>query len=331
MADAFLAGDIGGTKAHLGLYAHDRGKLALVRDQVYRTLDFAGVEAIVAEFLGGGAVSAACFGVPGLVIRGRSHATNLPWVIDEASIARALGGAPTRIVNDLVATAYGMLHLDSSEFAVLQPGTIDPEGFNRAVIAAGTGLGEAALVADRGRFVPIASEGGHASFAPVDDDQIGLLRFLMTEFSHVSFERIVSGPGMFNIYRYLRASSAEPEPPWLTAEINAGDPAAVVTAAALDKRDAVAVRALEIYVDCYGAEAANLALKVRALGGVYLGGGIAPKILPALQDGRFLAAFRAKGRMSDVLARIEVKVSLNPAAALIGASQLAAEMISGAN
>ncbi|MGH7950258.1 MAG: glucokinase, partial [Candidatus Binataceae bacterium] len=195
MADAILAGDVGGTKSHLGLYRRDGRALALVRDEIYHTQEFGSVGEIATQFLDANHhVRAACFGVPGLVIRGRSHATNIPWTIDEASIARALDGAPTRLVNDLVAMAYGMIHLDPAELTVLQRGTLDADGFNIAVIAAGTGLGEAALVAQEGgRFIPIASEGGHADFAPRGEEQTELLRFLGRQFDHVSFERVCSG------------------------------------------------------------------------------------------------------------------------------------------
>ncbi len=329
MADAILAGDVGGTKSHLGLYRRDGHTLTLVRDELYRTPEFSSVEEIAVRFLGPDhGVRAACFGVPGLVIHGRSQATNIPWTIDEASIARALGGTPTRLVNDLVATGYGVIHLDSPDLAILQRGTLDADGFNIAVIAAGTGLGEAALVAQGGgRFIAVASEGGHADFAPRGAEQIALLSHLAQEFDHVSFERVCSGPGLFNIYRFMRQASADREPAWLTAQLNGDDPPAAISEAALAGRDPVCVRALAMFIDIYAAEAANLVLKYRALGGVYLGGGIAPKILPALQDGRFLRSFRDKGRMSEVLGKIGVMVSLNPAAALNGAAHLAAELI----
>ncbi|MGH7865251.1 MAG: glucokinase [Candidatus Binataceae bacterium] len=329
MAEAILAGDVGGTKSHLGLYQRDGLTLKLVRDEVFSTPDFDRVEEIAARFLGTNhGVRAACLGVPGLVIRGRSHATNLPsLVIDEASLARSLGGAPTRIVNDLVATAYGMIHLEASEFATLQQGTLDGAGFNRAVIAAGTGLGEAALIAlADGRFIAISSEGGHADFAPRGEEQVELLKYLAGEFGHVTFERVCSGPGLVNIHRFLRDRSGEPAPQWLAEQL-AGDAPAVITKAALGRTDPTCVHAHEIFVEVYGAEASNLALKLGAWGGVYIGGGIAPKILPALQDGRFVRSFRDKGRMSEVLAKVELKVSLNPATALVGAARLAAELI----
>jgi len=330
MADAILAGDVGGTKSHLGLYRHDGRALALVRDETYPTHEFGSVEEIAAQFLGANhGVRAACFGVPGLVIRGRSHATNLPsMAIDQESIARSLGGVPTRIVNDLVATAYGMIHLDPSEFATLQRGAIDATGFNRAVIAAGTGLGEAALIAVAdGRFIPISSEGGHADFAPRGDEQIELLRYLARKFGHVTFERVCSGPGLVNIYRFLTETGGVNEPAWLTEQLTGDGAPAAISKAALQKTDPVCVHAHEVFVDVYGAEASNLALKVGGWGGVYIGGGIAPKILPALQDGRFLRSFGDKGRMSEALAKIDIKVSLNPAAALAGAARLAAELI----
>ncbi len=323
-----LAGDVGGTKTHLGLYRAGK-TLALVRDRLYRTADFKSLSDACAEFLSGGdeRPCAACFGVPGPVIEGQAHATNVPWVMREANLSRALGGLPVRLINDLAATAYGVLYLKPSEFAVLQRGRFSVHEANIAVIAAGTGLGEASLVFEDGQFHAVASEGGHADFAPRGEEQFALYRFLEAEFGHVSIERVLSGPGLSHIYRFLRESRATPEPEWLKSRLESEDPAAVVSEAAMEGRDAVCARALSMFVDIYGAEAGNMALKVLALGGVYLGGGIAPKILPSLTDGRFIRAFLDKGRLSEMLNGIEVRVSLNPAAALIGAAHSAQAML----
>src|SRR5580692_955438 len=298
MDGLILAGDVGGTKTQLGLFEHSAGKLLLVREHRYATIDFDSLEAVCADFLGvTPAVNAACLGVPGPIIDGRAHATNVPWQLSAASLSRALNGVPVRLLNDL------------------------------AAIAAGTGLGESALVWEGDKYYAVASEGGHSDFAPHDAEQIEMLRFLAGEFGHVSYERVLSGPGLWNIYRFLRGESGVEEPAWLKAEITAGDPSAVVSEAAQAGRDPVCVHALTMFCDIYGSEAANLALKVLALGGVFLGGGIAPKILPMLTSGVFVKGFLAKGRLNEILKRIEVRVSLNPAAGLLGAAHYAAAML----
>ena len=325
-----LAGDIGGTKTLLGLFRAEGGTPVLVREKHYATRDFKTLEEVAEDFLGGAAsIAAACFGVPGPIIDGVSHATNVPWTMEERALARTLGVAGARLINDLEATAYGMLTLGAKEVATLQPGDSAPPRAPIAVIAAGTGLGEAGLVplAD-GRWRSVATEGGHADFAPRGREQIELLEYLSGEFGHVSFERVLSGPGLVNIYRFLKARGGAAEPAWLAGQFAAGDdPAAVISEAALASRDPRCAEALGLFVDIYGAEAANLALKYMALGGVYLGGGIAPKILAALNTGRFVRAFLAKGRLDKVLARIPVRVSLNPGAGLIGAARCAMEML----
>jgi glucokinase len=328
MDGLILAGDVGGTKTQLGLFEHSAGKLLLVREHRYATIDFDSLEAVCADFLGvTPAVNAACLGVPGPIIDGRAHATNVPWQLSAASLSRALNGVPVRLLNDLAAIAYGMVHLEPAEFAVLHRAENPPQHGNIAVIAAGTGLGESALVWEGDKYYAVASEGGHSDFAPHDAEQIELLRFLAGEFGHVSYERVLSGPGLWNIYRFLRGESGVEEPAWLTAEITAGDPSAVVSEAALAGRDPVCVHALTMFCDIYGSEAANLALKVLALGGVFLGGGIAPKILTMLTSGVFVKGFLAKGRLNEILKRIEVRVSLNPAAGLLGAAHYAATML----
>ena len=220
-----------------------------------------------------------------------------------------------------------MVHLEPAEFVVLHRAENPPQHGNIAVIAAGTGLGESALVWEGDKYYAVASEGGHSDFAPHGTEQIELLRFLTGEFGHVSYERVLSGPGLWNIYRFLRLESDVEEPAWLKAEIAAGDPSAAVSEAALAGRDPLCVHALTMFCDIYGSEAANLALKVLALGGVYLGGGIAPKILPMLTGGVFVKGFLAKGRLNEILKRIEVRVSLNPAAGLLGAAHYAAAML----
>jgi glucokinase len=327
MDGLILAGDVGGTKTDLGLFKHSAGTLELVREHRYATAKFDSLEAVCADFVGASAVNAACLGVPGPIIDGRAHATNVPWELSSATLSRALKGVPVRLLNDLAAIAYGMVNLKPSEFVVLHPAENPPAHGNIAVIAAGTGLGESSLVWEGDKYYAVASEGGHADFAPHNAEQIELLRSLAAEFGHVSYERVLSGPGLWNVYQFLRRESHVEEPAWLSAQIAAGDASAAVSEAAIAGRDPVCVQALTMFCDIYGSEAANLALKVLALGGVYLGGGIAPKILPMLTNGTFVRGFLAKGRLNEILKRMEVRVSLNPAAGLLGAAHVAAAML----
>jgi glucokinase len=322
-----LAGDIGATKTHLGFYDSDGTELAPIRDHIFPTHDFPSLEAALAQFLGPRPEAAvACLGVPGPVVDGFAHPTNIDWEIRESSIAAFLNGAATRVVNDLEATAYGMIHLGASEMVELHQGEPGHPA-NIAVIAAGTGLGEAGLVAARSGWSAVASEGGHCDFAPRGEQQVRLLRFLEREFGHASFERALSGPGLHNIYRFLLQDDGQPEPPWLVERMRARDASAVVSEAALAAQDPRCRHALEMFTEIYGAEAANLALKFLPFGGVYLGGGIAPKILPFLQRGGFMRAFLSKGRLNSTLQRMPVRVSLNQDAALLGAAHLALSMI----
>lgn len=329
MAAVILAGDVGGTKTHLGIFRVDGQTLTPIRDELYRTRDFKGLADACLDFLarGGEKIDRACFGVPGPVIESQAHATNVPWEMREDALKESLNGIRVRLINDLGATAYGVIHLDSSQVRVLQRGQYQLHCADIAVLAAGTGLGEAALVHEDGRYYAVASEGGHCDFAPRNEEQVELWKFLHHEFGHVSVERVLSGPGLVNIYRFVRAKSPDSEPDWLRAMMQSRDAGEAVSEAALERRDPECVHAMEIFVDIYGAEAGNLALKVLALGGVYLGGGIAPKILPALTDGRFIRAFNDKGRLGEILGRIEVRVSLNQSAALIGAAHCAAAML----
>ncbi|HEY1850637.1 MAG TPA: glucokinase [Candidatus Binataceae bacterium] len=328
MADVILAGDIGGTKTHLGLFRAADRELSPIRDHVYHTSAFPGLEQACAAFLvPDDRVGAACFGVPGPVIDGVSHATNVPWNMIEDAIGRSIGGVSTRLMNDLEATAYGIPYLKESEVAVLHRGEERRSPANIAVIAAGTGLGEGALIATPSGYFAVASEGGHVDFAPRGEEQYHLLEFLQREFDHVSFERLLSGPGLHNIYRFVVSRASVPEPAWLADRLRTEDPSAVIGETAIAGRDASCVHALELFTAIYGAEAANLALKYLALGGVYLCGGIAPKILPFLQRGGVVAAFLDKGRMRSTLERIGVRVSLNPSAALIGAAWAGVAML----
>lgn len=316
-----LAGDIGGTKTVIALFEEAGNRLHVIREETFPSQSYGSLEAILDQFLGSGPrppLRMACFGVAGPVIEGKSNATNLPWELDERALAAALRVPRVKLRNDLEVTAYGMLHLDPTHLCVLQPGL--PRTGNIAVIAAGTGLGEAILYWDGARYHAIATEGGHADFAPRSDLEVELLRYLQREYGHVSYERVLSGPGLFNIYRFLRDSSIAPEPEWLRARIAEGDPSTVISEMGLTGDEPLCTQALDLFVSMYGAEAGNLALKAFAIGGVHIGGGIAPKILPKLQDGTFTRAFADKGRFTDLLRSIEVKVALNPRAALIGAA-----------
>jgi len=335
MATLILAGDIGGTKTELGLFSIDAGVPNLRREYRYVTHKFQSLEEVCADFLSHEEkenLALACFGVPGPIIDRSAIATNVPWRMSEESLEAALGGVGVKLINDLGAAAYGVIHLPASELCVIQRGQFEPKCGNVAVIAAGTGLGESALVFEnrtRGyrNYYAVASEGGHSSFAPQNDEQIELYRYLRERFGHVSVERVLSGPGLFNIYSFLRPRRKDEEPKWLTELLEEEDAGAVISEAALNHRDPVCEHALEIFVDIYGAEAGNLALKVLALGGVYLCGGIAPKILPALNDVRFIRAFRDKGRLDELLSKIEVRVALNEGVGLVGAAWCAASML----
>ena len=323
-----LAGDIGATKTHLGLYHASKGGLTQVRDHIYPTQDSPSLEALLNDFVKDHEpITVACFGVPGPVIGGLAHPTNIAWEIREQSLSLALHGALTRLVNDLAATAYGMLHLQRSEIVELHKGEEPNQAANIAVIAAGTGLGEAGLIASSGGWHALATEGGHCDFAPRGAEQIALLKFLEREFGHASYERALSGPGLRNVYGFLVEYLPGPEPEWLKQRMAAGDASAVVSEVALAGQDPRCVHALELFTDIYGAEAANLALKFLAFGGLYIGGGIAPKILPFLQRDGFMRSFLNKGRLNEVLERMPVRISLNEEAALLGAAYLAGSMM----
>ena len=333
-----LAGDIGGTKTVLALFDSPGGILQLQRDATFPSQDFAALEAILTRFLTSmpAPIEAACFGVPGVVIEGRCEATNLSWVLDEHTLAQHIrtprvNTPRVKLMNDLEAAAYGMLYLPPQEFAPLNDGAAPRRNGNIAVIAAGTGLGEALLIWDGSHHLPVATEGGHADFAPRSDQELSLLRYLRGKFDgHVSYERVLTGPGLHNIYNFLRDTGFAREPAWLSEALAAGDPSAVIAENGLAGRDRLCVEALQVFAAAYGAEAGNMALRCLAIGGVFVGGGIAPKLLPALRSGRFMEAFAAKGRFVDLLRTIPVNVALNPRAPLVGAAHYALRLMSKA-
>ncbi len=328
---SLLAGDIGGTKTLLALFERTGGGLRALRESVFPSRDYASLEEILAAFLAGGPrveIAAGCFAVAGPVIDGRAKATNLPWEMEQSTLARAIGAPRVTLLNDLEGTAYGMLFLRPEEQHVLNAGTRPVLGGNVAVIAAGTGLGEAMLYFDGKQHHPIASEGGHADFAPQTDQEVALLAYLRQRFGgHVSYERILAGPGLHNVYCFLRDTGMAKESPELRDVLAAApDPSPVISQRGLARSDGLCTEALDLFCRVYGAEAGNFALRFLAVGGVFLGGGIAPKILPALSRGSFLEAYTWKGRFTPLLQSIPVRVCLNPKAALHGAAHYAARL-----
>ncbi|OGP84757.1 MAG: glucokinase [Deltaproteobacteria bacterium RBG_13_65_10] len=318
-----LAGDVGGTHTVLALFDESGESLRPAREATYASRDHGSFEELLEKFLRQDprpTVRAACFGVAGPVVEGRARMTNLPWRLDEMDLARAIGTSQVKLLNDLQAAALGMLHLRRDELVDLNPEARERKG-NIAVIASGTGLGEALLYWDGERHHPVASEGGHVEFAPRTDQEIALLVHLQQALGgRVSYERVVSGRGLHNIYQFLRDTGRAPEDAGLARKIASGDPAAAIGEEGISGRDPLSVAALDLFVSIYGAEAGNLALKGMALGGVFVGGGIAPKILPALRTGAFLRSFVDKGRYTDLMRGIPVRVALNPGAPLLGAA-----------
>jgi glucokinase len=323
-----LAGDVGGTKTELALFRRRGGAMQPLRRQRFASRDFDGVEAMLRGFLAGPQefdITAACLAVAGPVLDGAAKLTNLPWQVEERSLAAALSGAPACIVNDLEAMAWGTLHLPEDAFAVLHPGAGAGQRGNVAVLAPGTGLGEALLYRDGEDWHVIAGEGGHADFSPQSDLQIELLRFLRARHGgHVSWERVLSGAGLGGIYDFLRESQGAGEPVWQRQA--ADDAAPFIVEAGLAGSDRLAVQTLGLFAELYGNEAGNLALKGLARGGVRLGGAITRRLLPVLQDGGFMKGFTAKGRLGAMLSQIRVTACLDDHAPLLGAAHLAVSL-----
>lgn len=324
-----LAGDIGGTKTNLALYSIENGQITAHRSASFSSQAHATLTEIVRAFLMAGPekVNRACFGVAGPVRDGVVQVTNLPWVVDAALLRQELGLEAVGLLNDLEANAWGIQTLLPSELLSLNPSAQPGQPANRALIAAGTGLGEAGLYWDGAKYHPFACEGGHASFSPNDSIGDELLIFMRQEHGHVSWERVLSGMGIRNLYRFFRQRSGTPEPVWLQAEFQQSDFAAVVTHAGLSGKDQVCVDTLDCFTRNYGSEAGNVGLKFFALGGIYIGGGIAPKILPKMQSSLFLDAFYHKGRLSPLLKTTPVYLILNDKTALQGAAWHAAHAI----
>jgi glucokinase len=320
--ELILAGDIGGTKTHVALFSFQDNNLKAEVQKTYPSQEYSGLEPILEEFFATGKhpIGRASFGIAGPLIDGKVNPPNLDWVVDPLSLAKTLDLPSVSLLNDLEAAAYGIFTLTPEEFLVLNEGVIRRPG-NKVLIAAGTGLGETILFDDGKNYHPIASEGGHADFAARDELEIELLDYLIGRYGHVSYERVVSGPGLLNIYEFLKERGELQVPAWFDEKMAGGeDQSAVISQAALAGEPEIAVKALDMFVSAYGAEAGNLALKGKAIGGVYVGGGIAPKVLQKLKDGTFMRAFNDKGRYRELVSSIPVYVVLNDKAALRGAA-----------
>lgn len=316
-----LAGDVGGTKCNLALFAENNGKLEFVFRERFASKEFAQFDFIIREFgrraaphLGKEKIRAAGFGVAGPVINNRIHATNLPWIVDADTLAREVGIKSVVLVNDLGATGHSLEHLPPEDFCVLNVGTPVP-GATRALLAAGTGLGEGILFWAGSRYKVVPSEGGHSDFAPRTDQQIDLLKFMRHRYPQVSWELILSGRGFRTLHEFIAPSVKHP-----IFEDPDADPAPFITKSGLDHSCPVCVETLDLWASIYGAEAGNLALKVLALGGVYVAGGIAVKILPKMKDGTFFKSFLDKWHFEKVLSNVPVSIVLNESAPLIGAA-----------
>ncbi len=321
-----LAGDIGGTKTNLALYKITEKEVFLEVQHQFVSQNYASFSDVINEFLEkipDREITTACLAIAGPIIDGRCATTNLPWEIAASDLQKVLKTKSVYLLNDLEATAYGMLYLHDDEFINLNPNAETKKG-NCAVIAAGTGLGEAMLYFDGLSYHPIGSEGGHCDFAPLTHQQDALLLWLREHYPlHVSYERILSGPGIANIYDFLVASEFAKEPDSITKMNSNQDKSVLISQYALEKNDPLCVETLRLFVEIYGAEAGNIALKSLSLGGVYIGGGIAPKILPFMQSETFINAFFAKGRFSQMLQQMPIKLSLNPETAMLGSAHYA--------
>src|ERR1700678_445072 len=319
-----LAGDIGGTNARLAFFEPGNGSPRLVSEHVFPSRQYTEFEEIASQFLKDSSIrpDVACFGIAGPVQNGQVETSNLPWIIKQSRLAKEMRVPATFLINDLEATAWGIGGLNPTDLTSLN--RVPAAAGNQAVVAPGTGLGEAGFFWDGTRHHVFALEGGHADFAPQGELQIELLRFLSARYGHVSYERILSGPGLVNVYEFLRGKGAANEPEGFAAQLKQGDAPAMISHTALSGTNPLAEKALDLWISVYGAEAGNLALKTMATGGIFLGGGISPKILPKLNGPSFMNAFLEKGRLRPLLEGIPVQVITNDKAGLMGAARCAA-------
>jgi glucokinase len=318
-----LAGDVGATKVRLALYEYDK-KLSCKKEMKYKSREWPDLFSLIKDFLHSAShpeITSLCVGVAGPVVNGRSQETNIPWIIDARELKNALKIAKVWVINDLEANAWGLEILDKKELLCLNAG--ERVQGNQALISAGTGLGEAGLYWDGMSHRPFACEGGHTDFAPTNEEEIELLRYLRTQYEHVSYERILSGAGLHHLYRFLVDTKREKR----DADIDslADEPQKLITEKALNATSPAALHALTLFTSIYGAEAGNLALKFISLGGLFIGGGIAPLIVSFLTRNTFMHAFRSKGRFAELLDKIPVHIVMNDKAALLGAARYAQE------
>ncbi len=328
MAQHILAGDIGGTKTNLALYVVERSThVTLLRESSFANKQYEGLEAVIREFLQSGHehVSAAAFGIAGPVLDGVVLATNLPWKVETDRIASVLGCSRIRLMNDLETTAYGSLFLPPHEIQVLHEGKT--RYGHRVVIAAGTGLGHAFLIWDGARYWPVATEGGHTDFAPRTEKEVELLRFLKRSYTHISYERVLSGPGLVNIFEFLDQHLHQPVAPVVRQRLVNENVAAVVGQAGVEDLCPTCVEAVDIFLSIYGAQAGNLALAIMGLGGVYIGGGIIVKMLAKVTSGAFMNGYLAKGRYAQFMADIPVRIILNAKTSQFGAAHAARKLL----
>lgn len=329
MEQFVLAGDIGGTKTALGCFSTVSGPTSPVHEHVYRTNDWTSFHDVVSDFLGriDCRPAAACFGIAGPIANHRAEITvNVHWPIDARDISDLFGHDRIDLINDMQAMGMGVLVLPDSGFDTISPGVPEPTA-NRGLIAAGTGLGFSLLVHHHRSWIAVPSEAGHVDFAPNSEIEIELLRYLWDIYGRISSERVLSGPGLYNIYKFLRDTGRGAEPDWLAKEMETGDPSAVVSKYGLNDNEPLCARALDLFVQVYGAVAGDYAITTLARGGIYLGGGIPPKILPRLKRAEFMNGFTNKGRLSDLISQIPVKVILETNTPLYGAASHAMQLL----
>ena len=323
-----LAGDVGGTKARLALYQFQDGSFRRHHTETFHSPDFPGLEEVVETFLRKhkATVSKVCIGIPAPIVEGKAKPANLAWELDEARLRQTLGINAVRLVNDLVATTAALPFLRHDDLVVLHRGELSGKEKIYGVLAPGTGLGEGFLIRGANQNEAIASEGGHVDFAPTNEVEIALLQYLQTKHKRVSYERVLSGPGLINIYNFLKDTGRSHEPPELAARMHEENQAAVISNAALEGEFEICVQALDIFVAVLGAQAGNMVLTVWATGGIYLGGGVPPKILKKLQDGSVVTAYLNKGRLMNFVKKTPLYVIRDDHAALLGAAYLASTL-----